>query len=127
MNKYEPLQEHLKNRGMEEVPMDFSEIERVLNSKLPPSARKYRAWWSNNPSNSVMTYSWLNAGYRTSQVNLEGERVVFIKTDSDHKPQSKPVPPNAGQLFGCMKGTVTVSIGIDLTEPSGEVWDEDQQ
>jgi len=127
MNKYEPLQEHLENWGIEEVPMDFSEIERVLKSKLPPSARKYRAWWSNNPSNSVMTYSWLNAGYRTSQVSLEGERVVFVKSESDQKPQSKPVPPNASQLFGCMKGTVTVSVDIDLTEPSGEVWNEEQE
>jgi len=29
-------------------------------------------------------------------------------------------------LWGAMRGTVTVAAGVDLTEPSGESWDADR-
>jgi antitoxin (DNA-binding transcriptional repressor) of toxin-antitoxin stability system len=29
-------------------------------------------------------------------------------------------------LWGAMRGTVTVALGVDLTEPTGEVWDAEQ-
>ena len=61
MGKYEPLTEFLKQQTGSEVRMSFAQIERVIGSKLPPVAR-HRAWWSNSPSNNVMTQAWLDAG-----------------------------------------------------------------
>ncbi|MGB2930787.1 MAG: hypothetical protein WBB88_00255, partial [Methyloceanibacter sp.] len=69
MSKYEPLRRHLEGRPTQLVPMTFAEIEKVLGFKLPDSQR-YPAWWSNNPTNNVMTNEWLGAGYKTEQVDI---------------------------------------------------------
>lgn len=121
MTKYDPLKSFLAEKGNSSVPMSFEQIERLINSSLPPSARKHRAWWSNNPSNSVITYAWLSAGYKSSDVNLEGEKVVFRKTEEPPKtpPSGQPNP-----LWGCMAGTVTIPDHVDLTEPAMPEWAE---
>lgn len=76
MSKYDKLGVHLERQPGEEVPMTFAEIENVIGCKLPRSAR-YPAWWSNNPSNNVMTRVWLDAGFKTEQVNIESRKLVF--------------------------------------------------
>src|SRR6185437_2618499 len=63
MSKYDPLLSYLSQSDGDTVPMGFSEIEQVLGFELPPSSRRQRAWWSNNPANNVMTRAWLDAGY----------------------------------------------------------------
>jgi len=60
-SKYHPLTLHLHAQAGDRVRMTFAEIERVIGGKLPPSAAS-RAWWSNNPSNNVMTKAWLETG-----------------------------------------------------------------
>lgn len=35
-------------------------------------------------------------------------------------------PTDRQDLWGAMRGTVTIAPGIDLTEPTGEVWDAEQ-
>jgi hypothetical protein len=77
MAKYEALGEFLRRQQGERVPMTFAEIERVIGARLPPSARKHRPWWSNSPTNSVMTQVWLDAGFESEQVDMAGRRLVF--------------------------------------------------
>lgn len=79
MGKYEPLGQFLRQQDALYVPMRFAEIERLLGSKLPASSKEHRAWWSNNPSNNVMTRQWLDAGYETEAVDLAAEKLVFRK------------------------------------------------
>ncbi len=106
--------------------MAFEEIEAVIKDSLPPSARKHRPWWSNNPSNSVITRSWLAAGYKTARVDMVSERLVFVRDDTpDSRQISPPVAANGSgghPLLGCMKGTVTVTIDLDLTAPAMPEW-----
>ncbi len=78
MGKYEPLIEHLKSNSQSEVPMTFNEIEKVIGRELPRSANQYRAWWSNNPMNSVLTKAWLQAGWKTEQVEPFRHRLARI-------------------------------------------------
>ena len=59
--------------------MTFEDIEEVLGAKLPPSARKHRAWWSNNPTNSPMTLAWRAGGYESARVDMEKGNLVFRK------------------------------------------------
>jgi len=99
--------------------MTFAEIEAVIADRLPPSARKHRAWWSNNPSNGVITHAWLAVGYRTSQVDLEAEKFVFVR---DHADMEKSYPARRHPVFGCMKGIGSLEDGVDLTEPSDLEW-----
>lgn len=135
MRKYEPLKHFLRSRRRDYVPMTFAEIERVLNKKLPPS-KLHRAWWSNNPSNNVMTREWLDAGYETEAVDIAGEKLVFRRV-REAGPTSfeegkivftgeKDVPAGVSRrrhpIFGCMKGTLMLLPDVDLTEPADPEW-----
>ncbi len=121
--KYEPLTTFLRAQGVAFVRMSFAEIERVIGSKLPPSAAAHRAWWSNNPLNNVMTKAWLAAGYESEQVDLNARKLVFRRVAPAGAVSGVPVGAKATDklaLFGCLKGTVVVTG--DLTEPADPDW-----
>ena len=141
MTKYEPLTGHLSSLEKENVPMTFAEIEKVIGNELPPSAFKHRPWWSNNPSNSVITYSWLRARYKTVHVDMKGRKLVFRKAPPDELPADVVTAAREGlsdndesrtgdgdngglfsRIFGALKDTVTVASGTDLTMPTNEKW-----
>lgn len=123
MGKYTRLGEFLRAQRGKEVPLTFTEIERIIGGKLPPNSPQYPAWWSNNPSNNVMTKVWLAAGFRTEQVDVKARKVVFRRTEekladaSARKRRSGRHP-----LFGALKGLVRVPPGVDLTEPADPDW-----
>ncbi len=138
-SKYDPLQTYLKAQSGAQVSMSFAEIERLIGCKLPPSARKHRPWWSNNPSNSVITKAWLNASYRTAQVDMQGECLVFCRQSARgaavFKPTAgQPSMPNSVQdsgavgngyrqsFYGCMKGMITIADDCDLTASADPDW-----
>src|SRR5882757_1689009 len=77
MGKYENLGAFLQKQRAREVPLTFREIEKITGVKLPPKAQHQRAWWSNNPSNNVMTRVWLAAGFESAQVDIEARKLVF--------------------------------------------------
>ena len=126
MGKYEPLIEHLKSNSQSEVPMTFNEIEKVIGRELPRSANQYRAWWSNNPMNSVLTKAWLEAGWKTEQVDMEARKLVFRRVRNGGGGKNSPSSAPAATLFGVLMGTVLVPPGTDLTEATGERWSADQ-
>lgn len=113
MPKYDPLTRHLSARQQAVVAMTFPELEAVLGFPLPPSARKHRAWWSNNPQNNVMTQAWLAAGYQSRDVDLAAERLLFEKLNVVEPEGALPDHP----LWGCLAGTVWIAPGVDITEP----------
>ena len=118
MSKYAPLSEALSRTTRDKKRITFAEIERILGAPLPPTARRDNAWWANNATGHSQAKGWLGAGFRTSEVNLEGETVTFVR-DKHEQPLRHP-------LIGCMKGTVIVAEGVDLTEPAlpPEEWTE---
>jgi len=130
MSKYAPLAEHLRFLPENEWKTTFSEIERLIGDRLPPVARRHRAWWSNNAANSAMTRAWLGAGFRTERVNMEGEMLVFRKVergvpegrDADRHTRKAPHASGARSPVGGLKGTVRVQVDVDLTEATGVHW-----
>ena len=126
VGKYAPLREFLRRQSGAVVRMSFSEIERVIGAKLPPTAR-HRAWWSNNEQNSVMTRAWKEAGFESEDVDLKGRRVAFrrIRVEGGDTGVSSPAITRARHpLIGWMKGTLTIAEGVDLTEPADPEWGE---
>ena len=136
MSKYESLTTYLSAKRQTSILMTFEKIEGVLGTKLPPSAYNHRAWWSNNPTNNVMTHAWLRAGYKTASVDMEGQKLMFKKSGHlGRLPKTMGKKPARGKGFdnadtgvflrisGALKGTVTISPGVDLTLPVGEQWD----
>ena len=127
MSKYAPLKAYLEQSTSVEVFLKFEEIEHIIGCPLPASSKKYPAWWSNDSSTHVQADAWRNAGYKTAQIDLGRENLVFIrdKTVKQSKPASeKETKPLSNPIFGCMKGTVTIPQGVDLTQPAMPEWSE---
>jgi len=131
MSKYASLEKYLRDQPWDEVPMSFADIERVIGAKLPPAAQRHRAWWSNNPSNNVMTKVWLNAGFESAQVDMAARKLVFrriVKAGATSggfaEPATKPYATKDGRhpIFGALKGMVHIPPGVDLTEPADPEW-----
>jgi len=122
MGKYDPLMRYLADRRTAEVPMTFAEIEQVLGARLPAS-KQYPAWWSNNPSNNVMTRAWLEAGFQTERVDTRGERLVFRRVGEGASGNPPERPDILERIRARLGGTATIAPGVDITEPSGDVWD----
>jgi hypothetical protein len=124
MSKYDRLGDYLRTQRTKEVPMTFAEIERVIGAKLPPNSPQYPAWWSNNPSNNVMTKVWLKAGFRTEQVDVKSRKIVFRRVEQKAR-EAQPQPVDKGgrhPLFGALRGLVHIPPGVDLTEPADPDW-----
>ncbi len=128
MSKYTPLADFLRSRGADEVPMTFAEIEQIIGAKLPPSSR-YRAWWSNNDFNSVMTKAWLDAGFQSEQVDMKARKLIFRRVGK--RKRAKPAasvrlraghPQRRHPLFGALKGLLRIAVGTDLTTPADPAW-----
>lgn len=129
MGKYAPLGQFLRGQKLDEIRMTFAEIERVIGTPLPANAPKYPAWWSNNPSNNPMTKVWLDAGFRTEQVDIGGRKLVFRRRDKGAAEKTtvapaQPPQPKGGPhpLFGALKGMIVIPEGVDLTEPAYPEW-----
>jgi hypothetical protein len=134
MSKYAPLGEFLRAQRADEVEMSFADIERVTRVKLPDRAQMLRAWWSNNPSNNVMTKVWLDAGFKTERVDLSRRRLVFRRARMEgatlpaagagsRGPQPNRVSERGEHpLFGALKGLIVFVPGVDLTEPADPEW-----
>ena len=123
MSKYGALGDYLKRQPRDLVPLTFGEIEKITGSKLPASSR-YRAWWSNNDFNSVLTKVWLNAGFKSEQVDMKARKLVFRRV---RKPAAAAAAPSAGEppfhpLYGYMKGLIRIMPGTDLTAPADPEW-----
>jgi hypothetical protein len=146
--KYHPLFEHLLFSGQGQLSIAFSEIEAIIGAPLPPSARLREEWWSNSPSGHSQARAWLNANYKTSNIDLAGEKVDFklegwpegyVKSDllsrraereragfaesaqPGYETQGEPGSAELDHpLFGIWKGKVTLLADYDYTKPAFE-------
>jgi hypothetical protein len=129
VGKYEPLGAFLRGQRMQEVPLTFTEIEKITGVKLPPKAQHHRAWWSNNASNNVMTKVWLEAGYESAQVDMSARKLVFRRvakgSDSSFAESApKPYATSEGRhpIRGALRDITFLVPGVDLTEPADPEW-----
>jgi|GEM_PF-1975290 len=110
MDKYKRLKEVLKkiDQDIKEIHFAFDELEREIGTRLPPSAYKYSAWWSNPKSKDYHSYaqSWLQAGWEVAQTDLKKRTVIFrrrvlgkvdaIKNKTDNNLNSNQRDANEG-------------------------------
>ena len=80
VSKYEPLLQHLAGTRAKYLDLSFPEIEVILATPLPPSARRHQAWWANQQGEGhVQSNAWMDAGFRTENLDLTSETVSFRK------------------------------------------------
>jgi hypothetical protein len=120
MSKYESLGQFLKSQDKQLVPMTFADIEQIIGATLPMSAHKHRPWWSNNAKNSVLTRVWLDAGFKSEQVDMEGQKLVFRRISPPNAPA--PAPGGRHPMFGALKGLLRIVEGTDVTKPADPDW-----
>ena len=117
MGLYEPITDYLRKAKSNSVRVTFKEVEVIIRRPLPGSAYRHREWWANNPSGHSHARSWVNAGWRTEQVDLEERVLVFSRSRDALAEKGRRQLPDP---FGAMRGSVT--YGTDVTEPTGEDW-----
>jgi len=81
--KYSKLREwFLEKVGVDsKITLSFAEIEKILKTELPASARKHRPWWGNH-YNNPQGYSWISAGWLVDKVDFSNAKVSFRKSKS---------------------------------------------
>jgi len=77
MSKYEPLREHLARRDDVVWAAKLIEVEEIIGSSLPKSAREHRTWWANSGGSLVHQNAWLDAGWRVERTDLMRDVIVF--------------------------------------------------
>ena len=90
--KYAPLYRYLAAISGLDWRASFCEIEAILGFDLPVSARLYRPWWSNQKKGTGHSHAlaWQAAGWKTREVDLEAETLVFARREDKLKLREKP-------------------------------------
>jgi hypothetical protein len=129
---YQPLTDFLLQQSYSIVSFSFSELEEVLGRKLPPTAYKNPAWWTNNPTGHSQAKAWLAASFHAEPVVTDSKTVVFKRLV---RSQSRGGMSEAAREFGqakdaggkkqnrhpalgAMKGMFWVDPTWDLTKPT---------
>ena len=75
-SKYEPLELYLRAipSTTKEVTLSFAEVERIVGTPLPASAKSHRPWWGNQKDSKTrpQAHAWLSAGFEVDTVNQGG-------------------------------------------------------
>lgn len=80
MSKYEPLSQMLGKLKADYWRPTFLELERILEFKLPASARKNDIWWKAEPGGRhTHAHAWSAAGWKVQDVNVDKEKVTFVR------------------------------------------------
>lgn len=81
-SKYALLESHLANAVATAgtVTLTIADIEQILGFRLPPSAYRYAAWWSNTDSHT-QSLAWRRAGYDVVGVS-PGDWVWFRRIEA---------------------------------------------
>jgi len=83
---YAPLGTFLQAqmKKSEKIRLSFSQINTIVDEKLPSAAFNYRSWWSNDMSQPHVT-AWIDAGWRASYVNMTNQTVEFARSKEEEK------------------------------------------
>lgn len=78
--KYQKLTRYLLEQGEKEICLSLSEIQEILEFPLDASAYQYREFWANCTA-STKAYSWMEAGYEITEIDLKAGTIVFRQKD----------------------------------------------
>ena len=110
--KYRKLYSHLCGLTTGEWRVSFTDIEAVIGNKLPPSARRYQAWWANG-SAMVQEQAWKAAGWKTADVNMTTETLLFRREDI-YAPDGQSVTTDDALAALDKLQTTLAERGVDL-------------
>ena len=131
--KYATLRAFLSEQSAPRIKMSFDQVAAAAKVKLPTSAYRYAQWWQNDAASHVQAKAWIEAGYKTENVDLDAQSLEFVRMaaaptrgvrEMQYAFNHKPNPPcKVHPAYGALKGTFTIDPSWDLTNP---VFDEDE-
>lgn len=102
------LTQRLESSGAGRLELPFSEIERLISGRLPPSCQ-YPAFWSNSSSYAK---AWKRAGYEATRRGVPTGHMGFVRTRALTAAATVGLTPRPGRsgratgevvLIGCVK------------------------
>ena len=78
MARYEKLKTLFESKN-ESFVISFSEIEKIIEGQLPPSAFKHSAWWSNSESHQLMKMVIEN-NWKSRNLDLSAQTIEFFRS-----------------------------------------------
>jgi hypothetical protein len=124
--KYANLRAFLAGSSQPRIKMSFAQVAAAAKVKLPASAFRHPQWWQNDAEHHVQAKAWIEAGYKTENVDIDGQSVEFVRVASlvrgvremqesyDHKPGP---PYKVHPAYGALKGSFTIR-DWDVTKPA---------
>jgi len=116
-NKYSWLVQSLNGYGSDEIKLSFDKVEEMLKSPLPNSAREHAAWWSNAKSGRSQSAAWMNAGWKTKNLDMQKQEVTFYRfkaIEENHKGTSHLTLPKAKEELSKTFGVPVENIQITI-------------
>jgi antitoxin (DNA-binding transcriptional repressor) of toxin-antitoxin stability system len=107
---------------------DFGSLFFMVHLKWTIKEEVMPATPSNTATIGVTAFKSKCLGLIDDVAQGKTDRIVLLK---HNRPIAAIVPIASGpeddfDLWGAMRGTVTIAPGVDLTEGTGEVWDAEQ-
>lgn len=115
MGKAELLTSFLAAAATDRVILSFRQVELLLGHALPPESRGNEAWWRDSDDANEVVAALKAAGFDTSHVTLDGEKIEMGREDRIFADRHNP-------LFGAFRNKVELPKDLDLTEPADPEW-----
>lgn len=82
-SRYTPLALYLQQQLLDhkQLQLTFTEIEKIIQDRLPESARSQRQFWANDSVGHTQSQQWLEAGWRVSTINLSEQKITFARLE----------------------------------------------
>ncbi len=94
---YTAFANYLATAEVEHLRFTFEEIEEIYQRALPPTARKFRAWWANSRTDDTHSWAhkWLAAGWERRSLDMASGVVFFSKVAASEHVEQTSTTSNA--------------------------------
>jgi hypothetical protein len=109
--KYDLFGNFLDLQLVDRLTLSFAQIEKIIGSKLPASASKYDAWWSNSAVDGRHNEVWLRRGWTVVEHSFNSRTVKFQRVR----------PPQISKLSNTTEPSLEhkeIALSDQLTPPS---------
>lgn len=79
--KYYKLKQYFANCNAASVTLPFVEIEKIIGTNLPASARKLSNWWYPRTSSNRIAEAWATEGYSLKKIDLKKEKITLHRDE----------------------------------------------
>ncbi len=92
--KYHKLTEFLEEKAAQAIHtinLNLENVEKIIESLLPPSAKAHPQWWANQTKTHTrpQARAWTSAGYKVETVNLARGTISFCRIENSKASSQK--------------------------------------